>query len=75
MADKHENPVDAAAFADSVERERKLSLFRSGKLPFVEAERVTAELCAAGDAAKRARDEQATREERERGARLRAGVI
>jgi hypothetical protein len=74
-ATKAQSAVDAAAFAEAVERERKLTAFREGRLPFVQAEMITSELCAQGDAVKRAAAEQATREERERAARRRQGGI
>jgi hypothetical protein len=67
--------IAAAAFAEDVERERKLLLFRQGKLSFHEAEQITAELCAQGDQLRREEAERVAREDREKGARLRAGTV
>jgi hypothetical protein len=66
---------EQAEFNARVKREEKMILFREGKLSFLEAEQITAELCAQGDQLRREEAEQAEREARERGARLRAGSI
>jgi hypothetical protein len=71
----NKTPVEAAAFADAVAREQRLTAFRAGNLGFVDAEQLTAELCAAGDADIRERERLAEKALREAGARLRAGAI
>jgi hypothetical protein len=58
-----------------IRREEKMILFREGRLSFVEAEQITAELCAQGDQLRREQAEQSEREARQRGARLRSGGI
>jgi hypothetical protein len=68
-------PLEQAERDAAVERERKMILFRQGKLSFHEAEELSAELCRQGDQLRRAEAEKATREDREKGARLRAGTI
>lgn len=73
MADKQQIAIDAAAHADAVERERRMTLFRAGKLSFVAAEQMTAELCL--QVVKRQREEQRERDRRQLGARLRGGTI
>jgi hypothetical protein len=70
---REENAVNAAEFALEVERQRKIALLKAGKLSPFEAESLTAELCAVGDAGRRRVAEQAERDSREIGARLRAG--
>jgi hypothetical protein len=64
-----------AEFDRLVAHEKRLTAFRDGKLSYYEAEEITAQLCAQGDAAKRAQAEQDERDRKELGARLRAGVI
>ena len=68
-------PLEQAEHDAAVERERKMILFREGKLSFHEAEQITAQLCSQGDQLRREQAEQAEREARQRGARLRAGGI
>jgi hypothetical protein len=75
MLDGNNKAVEAAEFADQVDRERRMTLFRNGLLNRFDAEMITAEECAKGDALKRAKAEQHEREGRERGARLRVGTI
>jgi hypothetical protein len=70
-----ESARDDAAHADAVERERKMNLFRAGKLGFIESEQLIAEECLKGDMAKRKREEQDERDRRALGAKLRAGTI
>jgi hypothetical protein len=76
MTDKtiEEQAREAAQFQLAAERERKLELLRRGELPFNEAEKLTFEECAKGDAERQKRHLELLREERQRGARLRAGI-
>jgi hypothetical protein len=76
-ADKsiEERAREQAEFDERIAREKKMIALRDGKLSFHEAQELIFEECAKGDAIKRAAAEQATREDRERGARLRAGGI
>jgi hypothetical protein len=67
--------IKQAAFNDAVRREERLNLLRAGKLSHIEAELLTAELCAQGDATKREAEEKAEKASRELGARLRAGAV
>jgi hypothetical protein len=64
-----------AEFDRIVAHEKRLAAFRDGKLSYYEAEEITAQLCAAGDLERRREAEKAAREQKELGARLRAGVI
>jgi hypothetical protein len=64
-----------AEFDRLVAHEKRLAAFRDGKLSYYEAEEITAQLCAQGDAARRAEAEEDERKKRELGARLRAGTI
>jgi hypothetical protein len=67
--------IEAAEFADQVDRERRMTLFRNGLLNRFDAEVLTQEECAKGDAVKREAAEKRAKELREHGARLRAGTI
>ena len=79
MSDKikvaQERAVEIAELQALVDREKKMTAFRNGQLNRYDAETITAEECAKGDAAKRAKAEQDERDRKELGARLRAGVI
>jgi hypothetical protein len=57
-----QNAYNAAQFALAIERERKLELFRQGKLSDHEAELITRELCRVGDDVKAAKARQAEKE-------------
>jgi hypothetical protein len=70
-----ERAIEEARLQALIDRERKMDAFRAGRLNRYDAETITAEECAKGDAAKRAQAEQDERQKRELGARLRAGVI
>jgi hypothetical protein len=65
--------IEAAEFADQVDYERRMRLFRRGELNRFDAEILTQELCSQGDARKGAEAEKRERELREKGAKLRAG--
>jgi hypothetical protein len=68
-------PIEAPEFADQVDRERRMNLFRSGLCNRFDAEVITAEECAKGDAIKREAAEKREKALREKGARLRAGGV
>jgi hypothetical protein len=67
--------IKQAEFDERLEHEKRVRAFRDGRLNRFDAEELTQQLCAQGDAAKRAQAEQDEREKRELGARLRAGTI
>jgi hypothetical protein len=67
--------IKQAEFDRLVAREKQMTAFRNGQLSRFEAELISAEECAKGDAIKRQAAEKLEREKRELGARLRAGTI
>jgi hypothetical protein len=79
MSDKikvaQERAVEIAELQALVDREKKMTAFRNGQLNRYDAETITAEEIAKGDALKREAAEKLEKEKRELGARLRAGTI